>query len=283
MKTIIVFAGIILLTIPGLFSQDIEGLSNPVRVNLKSAKQNDPGNEEITKSGKYYALLIGVQDYEDPQINDLSEPLQDVQDLDDILVKHYTFEAENITILKNPTMEELIVTLDHLSTVVKEDDNLLIFYAGHGFYNERTNQGFWLPSDAQKKNTARWFRNSTLVDYIRAIPSRHTLLVSDACFSGSIFKTRAAFNNASLAYYKLNKLVSRKGMTSGTLNEVPDHSVFMKYMKERLTENENKYMTSEELFSSFKVAVMNNSPNVPRFGEIQNVGDEGGDFIFIKR
>jgi hypothetical protein len=31
------------------------------------------------------------------------------------------------------------------------------------------------------------------------------------------------------------------------------------------------------------MAVMNNSENVPQFGTIQNVGDEGGDFIFIKR
>ena len=57
----------------------------------------------------------------------------------------------------------------------------------------------------------------------------------------------------------------------------------MKYMKERLLGNENKFLSSEELFSSFKIAVMNNSPNVPQFGEIQNVGDEGGDFIFVKK
>jgi hypothetical protein len=28
---------------------------------------------------------------------------------------------------------------------------------------------------------------------------------------------------------------------------------------------------------------MNNSPNVPQYGTIQNVGDEGGDYIFIRR
>ncbi|MBL7113807.1 MAG: hypothetical protein ISS19_17850 [Bacteroidales bacterium] len=51
----------------------------------------------------------------------------------------------------------------------------------------------------------------------------------------------------------------------------------------RLDENEEDYLSSETLFSSFKTAVMNNSPNVPQFGTIQNVGDEGGDFIFIRR
>ena len=40
---------------------------------------------------------------------------------------------------------------------------------------------------------------------------------------------------------------------------------------------------AEELFSSFKIAVLNNSPNIPQYGEIKDTGDEGGDFIFIKK
>jgi hypothetical protein len=51
----------------------------------------------------------------------------------------------------------------------------------------------------------------------------------------------------------------------------------------RLDENEDQYMPSEVLFNSFKMAVMSNSPNVPQYGTIQNVGDEGGDFIFIRK
>ena len=64
---------------------------------------------------------------------------------------------------------------------------------------------------------------------------------------------------------------------------MPDESVFLKYLVERLDANEERYLSSEALFSSFKSAVMNNSPNVPQYGTIQNVGDEGGDFIFIRR
>jgi hypothetical protein len=59
--------------------------------------------------------------------------------------------------------------------------------------------------------------------------------------------------------------------------------MFLKYLVERLTQNKEKYLPSELLFSNFKSAVMNNSPNVPQYGVIQNVGDEGGDFIFIKK
>jgi hypothetical protein len=132
-------------------------------------------------------------------------------------------------------------------------------------------------------STVKWFRNSTLRDFIGSIQTRHTVLIADACFSGAIFKTRAAFAAPSQGIQKLYELPSRKAMTSGILQQVPDESVFIKYLIKRLEENEEKYLPSEVLFSSFKTAVMENSSNVPQFGTIQNVGDEGGDFIFITR
>ena len=82
---------------------------------------------------------------------------------------------------------------------------------------------------------------------------------------------------------KLYVLNSRKAITSGTLKEVPDKSVFIEYLIKRLDSNNRKYMPSEQLYSSLREAVMNNSPNIPQYGTIQKVGDEGGDFIFIKR
>ena len=41
-------------------------------------------------------------------------------------------------------------------------------------------------------------------------------------------------------------------------------------------------MSSEELFSSFRMAVINSSDAIPHFGEISDTGDQGGDFIFLK-
>ena len=159
----------------------------------------------------------------------------------------------------------------------------MIFYAGHGIWDESSEIGYWLPSDARIRSKLEWFRNSTLRDYLREIKSKHTLLISDACFAGSIFKSRRAFSDAQLAVNKLYDLTSRKAMTSGTLTEVPDESAFLKYLVQRLNENDNKYLSSEQLFSSFRIAVINNSNVVPQFGVIQDVGDEGGDFIFILR
>lgn len=232
---------------------------------------------------RYYAVLIGVEEYEDPEITSLSEPVKDAEMLRSLLTEKYTFEEENIKLLKNPTNADLIITFEELSREIGPQDFLLIFYAGHGYFNEKTGIGYWLPSDAQKANTVKWFRNSALVENIGAINSKHTLLVSDACFSGSIFKTRAPFNNASVEISDMMKRPSRKAMTSGSLTTVPDKSIFMKYLVKTLSESKNKYLPSEELFYEIRIAMRNNSNTRPLYGEIQNVGDEGGNFVFVMR
>jgi len=280
MKKLLVIT--LFIGLPGIIiSQVAEGYTKSIKIDLR-----ENTDEEVTPEGKYYALLIGVQDYQDSVLFDLNDPLNDVNDLYEILTTNYLFDSDNVTKLENPTYEQMVVAFDALKRTVNDKDNLLIFYAGHGIYDETSELGFWLPSDAdspEKQNSSKWFRNSAIRDYLKAVPSKHTLLISDACFGGSIFATRAIEDNTSMAYYKLYSRKSRKAMTSGSLKPVKDKSVFMKYLKQRLLENKNKYLSSEELFSSFKIAVMNNSKNIPMYGEIQGVGDEGGDFLFIRR
>jgi WD40 repeat protein len=263
-----------------------KGIMNEQRlvIDCTAEEATDQGMEipEISK-GKYFALLIGINDYQYDEITDLDNPIKDAESLYNVLLTRYTFEKDNITFLKNPTQGEIIMTLDELGRKLTTNDNLLIFYAGHGYWDDKGKVGYWFPSDASKNSTVNWFRNSTLRDFIGSIGTRHTILIADACFSGAIFKSRAAFTDTPQGIQKLYELPSRKAMTSGILQEVPDESVFIKYLVNRLNENEEKYLSSEVLFSSFKTAVMNNSSNVPQYGIIQNVGDEGGDFIFIKR
>jgi len=177
----------------------------------------------------------------------------------------------------------MVEAFDNLSNKLSENDNLLVFYAGHGWWDDDKNLGYWLPSDARKNSTAFWIRNSTISDYMSSIKTKHTLLIADACFSGSIFKTRSAFSDAQPAINKLYELQSKTAMTSGNLKEVPDKSVFLQYLVKRLKNNTNKYISADMLFASFRQAVMNNSPTEPQFGTIQNAGDEGGEFIFIKK
>ena len=274
-----ILAGILFVFSLTVQAQEIEGTSNPIRVTFKSQL----ANAENSKGRHNYALLIAVEEYKDPAIVSLNEPLKDAKQLKEILIGHYTFDSVDVTMLVNPTFEEINVAFDELSHRITPTDNLLIFYAGHGYFDEKTNIGYWLPSDAQEKNRAKWFRNSALVENIGAINSKHTLLIADACFSGGIFKTRSALNNASVDIANQMKRSSRKAMTSGSLTTVPDKSVFMRYLLKTLNENENKYLASEDLFDAIRTAMRNNAGTKPLYGEIQNVGDEGGDFVLIKR
>ena len=237
--------------------------------------------DAISEIGKYYALLIGNNTYDDPSIVSLNEPVSDANKLYDVLSSKYNFEKQNIVKLENAKYVQIIEALDYLNDKMTQKDNLIVFFAGHGHWDEKKNFGYWLPTDAKKNSTAYWIANSRISDYMNGIKSKHTLLISDACFSGSIFKTRSAFVGALPAINKLYELPSKKAMTSGNLKEVPDKSVFMKFLLQRLTDNNEKYLSSDVLFGSFRQAVLNNSPTEPQYGVIQNAGDEGGEFIFI--
>ena len=226
--------------------------------------------------------MLAVEDYAEWGIPDLDHPVNDARMLKSVLEAHYQFD--DILPLENPDRRTILENFDQLRHLVTPKDNLLVFYAGHGYWQDDAKIGYWLPQDAQASSSVDWIPNSRLVDVLRSVESRHTLLISDACFSGSIFKTRALLTDRNLAFRKLHSLPSREAMTSGTLKTVPDRSVFLKYLVKRLVQNQKPLLSSEQLFSSFKIAVINNSPNkqVPKYGDIQLAGGEGGDFIFIR-
>ncbi|MBN2632725.1 MAG: caspase family protein [Bacteroidales bacterium] len=230
---------------------------------------------------KFYALIIGINNYSDPGIMDLDKPIHDAELFYDVLTKRYTFDTANVSLIRNATYAEIVEALDHYGREIKPEDNFLIFFAGHGVWEMESDNGFWLPSDASKNSKVAWFRNSTLRDYLREIRSKHTLLISDACFAGSILIKTRTLTDAPMAINKLYDLKSRKAMTSGTLTEVPDQSAFLKYLIDGLKNNNEKYLPSQQLFSSFRIKVINNSTVVPQLEVIYDVGDEGGDFIFF--
>ena len=240
-------------------------------------------NSTEKRAPKYYALILGANNYQDPQIPTLDQPISDAAKLSLALTTRYTFNQEDVTFIKNPTREQIINELDRLTRKVTKNDNILVFYAGHGYWDQQTDFGYWLPVDSKSNTTSNWLANSQIKDYVAAIKSKHTLLITDACFGGSIFRNRKTFEETSTAKNKLYDNPSRQAMTSGALTVVPDKSLFLEYLVKRLNENTKDYLTAEELFSSFKTDVMNGSPVTPMYGDIKDTGDEGGDFIFVKK
>jgi hypothetical protein len=270
-------------------AQSLEGTSNSVNVELtKPAAENDMtitlASLGITQVPKYHALIMGVSNYQNtgPGLPNLDMPSKDAERLYSILIDKYEFDPKYVTLLKNPTREEIINKFDHLAETVKEKDNVLIFYAGHGFYDKEKDFGFWLPADSKLTSKSAWIANSTIKDYIGAIKSKHTLLITDACFGGSIFKSRSV-DAVIRRFHDLYKDNSRKALTSGNLTEVPDKSVFLKFLIKNLDDNNDLFLPSSTLFTRMYEPIMDNTTTTPQFGVIQGAGDEGGDFIFIRK
>jgi len=258
--------------------------ANRIRIEVKTNKTRFDDEMELffsTIEPKYYALLIGNEDYVDPEFARLGEPVSDAYKLKHVLESQYNFSEDRTIMLKNATRADILNAFAELRQKISENDNVLVFFAGHGRWVEDMQMGFWIPIDAEGDNESNWLSNSDITTQVRALKSKHTLLISDACFSGSLFATRGGFSDdAGVA--KLYDLPSRNAMTSGNKTEVPDISVFMEYLIKRLEQNTHKYLTAGELYMSLRIAVTGNSPAVPIFGPLQNTGDEGGDFIFVK-
>jgi len=252
---------------------------------LEIAQEN---NDEETLSvnldnvGNYFALIIGVNNYNDKRIPKLDNPIKDGKVLKNVLINNYTFESNNITVLENPDRKAIFKALQDVKSLVGKNDNFLLFYAGHGFFDKEMDSGYWLPTDSEKDNKSEWISFDDVLNHIRAIGSKHTLVISDACFSGGFLKERNV-ELSDKAMQDLYQVPSRKVITSGNLTTVPDESVFMKYLIKSLTENKDKYFTEENLFDKIKIPVLNNSETTPLIGVLSRTGDEGGNFIFIKR
>ena len=139
-------------------------------------------------------------------------------------------------------------------------------------------------TDAKRNDPNTWLPNKTVLDLIAKIPSRHTLLITDACFSGSVFKTRGLTDGAPKAIQEMEAKISRIAITSGNDTEVPDESVFMKYLIKALSENKEKFLTAQKMFITQIIeAVMTESKTEPRYGTLELAGHVGGDFIFTKK
>ena len=202
-----------------------------------------------------------------------------------MLTRNYTFEPSDVILLKDPTRQGIIDAFDKLSNETSEIDNVVVFYAGHGVWDKQKELGYWLPADAELKSKSAWIANSQIKDFLsdNVIRSKHTLLITDACFGGSIFKSRSVTAENAMRINELYREPSRKAMTSGNLSAVPDKSIFIQQLLKKLEDNQDEYLPAQQLFTRIYEPIVNNASTNPVYGVIQGAGDGGGDFIFVKR
>ncbi len=240
--------------------------------------------------GDYYALIIAIDQYKG-HWTPLQNAVNDAKAVEALLRSKYKFDHFRSLYNASATRTNIIKEMEWLVANVKEVDNLFIYYSGHGEFKKELNKGYWVPVDATTSSTSNYISNSDIQTFLGGIRSKHTLLVSDACFSGDIFRgnTVSVPFDASEKYYKeVHNLISRQALTSGGLEPVMDggregHSVFAYYFLKTLRANENKYFDAGQLYTKIKIPVINNSEQTPKIAPVKNSGDEGGQFIFIRK
>ena len=240
--------------------------------------------------GSYYALIIGIDDYKGVW-SPLRNAVNDANAVEKLLKSKYKFDVFHTLTNEEATRVAIIRELEWLVDNVKEQDNVFVYYSGHGEFKQSLNKGYWVPADATTASTSRYVSNSDLKSFLGGIKSKHTLLVADACFSGDIFRgstIAVPFENSERYYKKNHALISRQALTSGGVEPVMDggrdgHSVFAYYFLKALTENQSQFYDASELYNNLRIPVINNSVQSPNFKPIYDTGDEGGQFIFMQK
>ena len=235
-------------------------------------------------------MIIGIDDYNGVW-TPLKNAVNDAKAVEGLISSEYNFDEIIPLYNEEATRKKIIQKFEQLAAKVTKDDNVMIFYSGHGEFKQQLNKGYWVPVDAASRSTADYISNSDIQTYLNGIPSKHTLLVTDACFSGDIFRGRTnelPFEDSEKYYKEVYKRISRAALTSGGVEPVTDggregHSVFTYYLLKALRENNAKYFTAGQGFNAINIPVTNNSEQTPVFQPIKNTGDEGGQFIFVKK
>ena len=170
------------------------------------------------------------------------------------------------------------------------NDNLLIYYAGHGVLDERTQRGFWLPVDATPDYNSNWYSTADITDILKAIQAKHVMVVADSCYSGSLTRTRGVtlVERGYPDYLaKLAEKRTRVALTSGGEEPVKDggggkHSVFAKAFLDVLRENRG-VLDGTDLFSKVRRMVSWNARQTPEYAPILEAVHDGGDFLFVPK
>ena len=234
--------------------------------------------------GRYFALVIGINAYKN--LPALKTAREDASDVAKILERKYGFTT---TLLLDATRVEIIKALDRFRATLQENDNLLIYYAGHGVLDAETDTGFWLPVDAEADNEAEWIEVGTITRNAKAMASRHVLIVADSCYSGTLTRSVPAqlqtARDRAAWLERMNEKRSRTALTSGGLEPVLDggggrNSVFARAFIDALRENDT-VIEGHHLFRRLRVYVTENSDQTPEYADIRKAGHDGGDFLFV--
>jgi hypothetical protein len=242
--------------------------------------------------GNYHALVIGINDYS--HIPKLQTAIADAEAVGRILAERYGFEVQ---VLRDPNRYQILSALNQLRARLTENDNLLIYYAGHGELDQANQRGHWLPVDAEADSDANWISNVALTDILNTMSARQVIVIADSCYSGAL--TRSALTQIEAGRTQAEQIAwlktmaskrSRVAFTSGALAPTLDgggggHSVFARALLDALAAN-NEVIDGQRLYRQVAARVAYVADQVrfeqlPQYAPIKHSGHEAGDFFFV--
>lgn len=265
-------------------SENVQIVTGKTTAAAVAVSASQPDLKVLTTNPVYHAILIAENDYADKNIPSLQAPVADMYKIYNLLLKNYTFTPENTDTLVNATRASILESLIKKANAMNENDNLFIFYAGHGqmiTQPDKTEEGFLVPQDAVKDKLSSYISSDDLLRTIKYSKAKHILFVADACFAGTLFRDISA--EAPMPVADAYKDKSRKLLASGNRTAVPDKSEFIEYLRLALQENRERYITAEQLIDSFKNQYKNNTHLQLQYFPIKNVEDLGGQFVFKRK
>jgi ankyrin repeat protein len=259
------------------------------RPKLKKKTKSEIGqkNKSLISSGidfgKYFALVIGNNNYE--HLPSLRTACNDAKAVAKILDNNYGFKVDLIT---DATRTDILLALAKFRKKLKKNDNLLIYYAGHGWLDEEADEGYCLPVDAYPDNDINWVSNSSITTKLKAIQAKHVLVVADSCYSGKLARGVHISHRNPNYFYRMSLKKNRSVLSSGGLEPVIDsggtgnHSIFASAFINVLIENKG-IIDGTLLFSKIRRPVMLNADQIPEYSDIRKAGHQGGDFLFLRK
>ncbi len=246
------------------------------------------------KLGRFHAVVIGNNSYRDPAYPTLRSAANDANAVADLLRRRYGYQ---VTLVLDGSRLEILSALNDARESLGPEDNLLVYYAGHGEI-DAAGQGHWVPTDGAADARNTWISNAAISDILDTMKARHVLVVADSCYSGTM--TRASvptFDPGAVDPAKWSNWVksmaagrSRLALTSGGVMPVPDggggrHSLFARAFLNALQDN-NRLLEGQRLYrevsTSLALAAADSAlPQVPEYAPIRYAGHESGEFFFL--
>ena len=232
--------------------------------------------------GNYYALVIGINDYK--VLPKLNTAVKDAKTVAKLLQDLYGFK---VTLLINASRANIIDALDEYRDLLAEEDNLLIYYAGHGWLDPQTQAGYWLPKNAKPDRRSRWVSNATLTTALQGLLAKHVMVVADSCYSGTLTRSVKVPQRNRAYLERISEKRARVVLSSGGLEPVADsgggqHSVFAAQFLKALQGNKG-VLDGTQLFEKVRESVVLNADQTPEYSDIRRAGHEGGDFLFVRK